>query len=166
MFNHREGLTGNIKYLLAAIRWIADGNGTATGTYIIGIVRQGFMASIPLVPLWPNCARRLRPVSFLGGSEEDAPGPLEDGGRDELRLFWLSRSSRSLRLSHNAWITNLHHLSYRRRAALIAVFYAWLTQDLLPKVNSGAVIVMDNATFHKRKDMLEAIENCGCIPEF
>jgi len=60
----------------------------------------------------------------------------------------------------------LHHLSYRRRAALIAVFYAWLTQNLLPKVNSGAVIVMDNATFHKRKDMLEAIENCGCIPEF
>ena len=46
------------------------------------------------------------------------------------------------------------------------VFYAWLTQDLLPKVNSGAVIVINNATFHKRKDMLEAVENCGCIPEF
>ena len=60
----------------------------------------------------------------------------------------------------------MHHLSYRRRAALTTVFYAWLTQDLLPKVNSGAVIVMDNATFHKRKDMLEATENCGCIPEF
>lgn len=46
------------------------------------------------------------------------------------------------------------------------VFYAWLTQDLLPKVDEGAVIVMDNATFHKRKDMLEAIEKAGCIPEF
>ena len=46
------------------------------------------------------------------------------------------------------------------------VFYAWLTQDLLPKVKSGAVIVMDNATFHKRSDMLEAITNAGCIPEF
>ena len=46
------------------------------------------------------------------------------------------------------------------------VFYAWLTQDLLPKVNSGAVIVMDNATFHKRNDMLEAIREAGCITEF
>ena len=46
------------------------------------------------------------------------------------------------------------------------VFYAWLTQDLLPKVNSGAVIVMDNATFHKRKDMLAAITQSGCIAEF
>jgi len=46
------------------------------------------------------------------------------------------------------------------------VFYAWLTQDLLPKVKTGAVIVMDNATFHKRNDMIEAIESRGCIPLF
>lgn len=46
------------------------------------------------------------------------------------------------------------------------VFYAWLTQDLLPKVKEGAVIVMDNATFHKRNDMLQAIKNSGCIAEF
>ncbi|MCL1123995.1 transposase [Shewanella surugensis] len=46
------------------------------------------------------------------------------------------------------------------------VFYAWLTQDLLPKVKTGAVIVMDNATFHKRSDMLEAITARGCIAEF
>jgi len=46
------------------------------------------------------------------------------------------------------------------------VFYAWLTQDLLPKVKEGAVIVMDNATFHKRSDMLQAIKNSGCIVEF
>ena len=46
------------------------------------------------------------------------------------------------------------------------VFYAWLTHDLLPKVNTEAVIVMDNATFHKPKNMLQAIRNCGCIPEF
>ena len=37
------------------------------------------------------------------------------------------------------------------------VFYAWLTQDLLPKVEVGTVIVMDNATFHKRSDMVEEI---------
>jgi transposase len=46
------------------------------------------------------------------------------------------------------------------------VFYTWLTQDLLPKVSKGAVIVMDNASFHKRNDMFEAIQNYGCIVEF
>ncbi|WP_444998609.1 IS630 family transposase [Aliikangiella sp. IMCC44359] len=43
------------------------------------------------------------------------------------------------------------------------VFHAWVTQDLLPKVPSNAVIVMDNASFHKRKDICEAIEKKGCI---
>lgn len=36
------------------------------------------------------------------------------------------------------------------------VFYAWLTQDLLPKVSKDAVVVMDNASFHKRDDMFDA----------
>jgi len=46
------------------------------------------------------------------------------------------------------------------------VFYAWLTEDLLPKAPPGSVIVMDNATFHKRNDMIQAIEKAGHIPEF
>ncbi len=46
------------------------------------------------------------------------------------------------------------------------IFYAWLTQDLLPKVKKGAVIVMDNATFYKRKDMIKAIQMAGCIIEY
>ena len=46
------------------------------------------------------------------------------------------------------------------------VFYAWLQKDLLPKVPKGAVIVMDNATFHKRSDILEAIKASGCSTEF
>ena len=46
------------------------------------------------------------------------------------------------------------------------VFYAWLTQDLLPKVPDGAVIVMDNASFHKRSDMIAAIKESHCIVEF
>ena len=46
------------------------------------------------------------------------------------------------------------------------VFYAWLTQDLLPKVPPNSIIVMDNASFHKRHDMLEAIEKHHCIVEF
>lgn len=41
------------------------------------------------------------------------------------------------------------------------VFYAWLTHDLLPKSPSNSVIIMDNATFHKRSDMIEAIEAAG-----
>lgn len=46
------------------------------------------------------------------------------------------------------------------------VFHAWITQDLLPKLPKGSVIVMDNASFHKRDDILESIKLAGCIPEF
>mgnify|MGYP005650200469 FL=1 len=46
------------------------------------------------------------------------------------------------------------------------VFYAWLMLDCLPKVKLEPVIVMDNATFHKRTDMIEAIERPGCVVEF
>jgi len=46
------------------------------------------------------------------------------------------------------------------------VFYAWLTQDLLPKTPPASVVVMDNATFHKREDMKEAIGKQGHILEY
>ena len=46
------------------------------------------------------------------------------------------------------------------------VFHAWLTQDLLPKISKPSVIVMDNASFHKRTDMIDAIKERGCIAEF
>ena len=46
------------------------------------------------------------------------------------------------------------------------VFYAWLTQDLLPKVPTNSVIVMDNASFHKREDILDDIRNQVIILEF
>lgn len=38
------------------------------------------------------------------------------------------------------------------------VFYAWLTKDLIPKLPEQSVLVMDNARFHKRKDMKDVIE--------
>ena len=41
------------------------------------------------------------------------------------------------------------------------VFYQWTTQDLLPKLPAESVVVMDNATFHKRKDIKEAISSAG-----
>ena len=41
------------------------------------------------------------------------------------------------------------------------VFTAWLKQDLIPKLPPNAVLVMDNATFHKRSDTLDAIKDAG-----
>ena len=46
------------------------------------------------------------------------------------------------------------------------VFYAWITLDLLPKLPRNSVIVMDNAAFHKRQDIQEAIEKQGCLIEW
>ncbi|WP_439153543.1 transposase [Xenorhabdus littoralis] len=46
------------------------------------------------------------------------------------------------------------------------VFHAWMTQDLLPKLPSRAVIVMDNASFHKRNDMIKARADHGCQLEW
>ena len=46
------------------------------------------------------------------------------------------------------------------------IFYAWITKALLPKLPKGAVIIMDNASFHKRFDILEAIKKSEYILEF
>ncbi|MEA9445615.1 IS630 family transposase [Candidatus Fukatsuia symbiotica] len=41
------------------------------------------------------------------------------------------------------------------------VFYAWVTQRLLPTLPPHCVIVMDNASFHKRLDIQQAISKAG-----
>lgn len=46
------------------------------------------------------------------------------------------------------------------------VFLAWLRQDLLPKLPADCVIVMDNASFHRRQDILEAISEAEQTLEF
>lgn len=46
------------------------------------------------------------------------------------------------------------------------VFCSWIVQDLLPKLPAASVIAMDNATFHKRKDIGEAIAKAGHTLEF
>lgn len=46
------------------------------------------------------------------------------------------------------------------------VFFAWVTNDLLPKLSKNYVIVMDNATFHKRLDIQKAIRDAGHILEY
>jgi transposase len=42
-------------------------------------------------------------------------------------------------------------------------FTEWLIQDLLPKLPAKCVIILDNASFHKGKDMLKAVEEAGHI---
>jgi len=46
------------------------------------------------------------------------------------------------------------------------VFYAWVIEALLPKCPANAVIVLDNATFHKRKDIQAAIRDAGHLLEY
>lgn len=46
------------------------------------------------------------------------------------------------------------------------VFHAWVEQALLPNLPEQAVIVMDNASFHKRSDTQEAIKQSGCVLEW
>ena len=46
------------------------------------------------------------------------------------------------------------------------VFFAWVTQDLLPKLPENAVVVMDNASFHKRSDIQRAILEAGHVLEY
>jgi transposase len=41
------------------------------------------------------------------------------------------------------------------------IFSIWVTQDLLPKLPHNSILIMDNATFHKGKNMKEAIKEAG-----
>jgi len=41
------------------------------------------------------------------------------------------------------------------------IFTAWVRQDLLSQLPKNAVIVMDNATFHKRDDTQDMIRKAG-----
>ena len=46
------------------------------------------------------------------------------------------------------------------------VFHAWTVQDLLPKLPTQAVIVMDNAAFHKRQDTQQVLREAGHTIEY
>ncbi|ACQ68702.1 transposase [Candidatus Williamhamiltonella defendens] len=46
------------------------------------------------------------------------------------------------------------------------VFYAWVTQELLPALPHPGVIIMDNASFHKREDIQRAIIKAGHLMEY
>jgi transposase len=44
------------------------------------------------------------------------------------------------------------------------IFTAWVRRYLLPKLPEKVVIVMDNATFHKRRDTQDLIRKAGHTP--
>jgi len=46
------------------------------------------------------------------------------------------------------------------------VFHGWVTKELLPCLGQKTVIVMDNATFHKRDDTQQAIVQAGHTLEY
>ena len=46
------------------------------------------------------------------------------------------------------------------------ILYQWTVQSLLLKLPPASVIVMDNATFHKRADIRDAISNDGHTLDF
>ena len=45
-------------------------------------------------------------------------------------------------------------------------FSVWIQEDLLPKLPSESILVMDNASFHKSKNMQEGIKAAGHILEY
>jgi transposase len=46
------------------------------------------------------------------------------------------------------------------------VFYTWIMQDLLPQLPEKSVIIMDNASFHKRLDIQNSICHAGHVLRF
>lgn len=47
-----------------------------------------------------------------------------------------------------------------------AVFLTWVKTSLLPSAPAQSVIVLDGAPFHKRSDIIEALETAGHSVEF
>ena len=41
------------------------------------------------------------------------------------------------------------------------MFETWLEKSLLPQLKAGDIIVIDNATFHKGRNILEIVHNAG-----
>ena len=46
------------------------------------------------------------------------------------------------------------------------IFYNWTKHELLPKIPKKSVIVMDNAKFHKRQDIVDIINQKEMILEY
>ena len=44
-----------------------------------------------------------------------------------------------------------------------SLFEFWFSNQLLPSLKKGTVIVMDNASFHSKKRLISVAQNAGCI---
>lgn len=42
------------------------------------------------------------------------------------------------------------------------LFNAWLEQILVPQLQPGQIVILDNASFHKSKKSVEIIQQAGC----
>ena len=42
------------------------------------------------------------------------------------------------------------------------LFDAWLSLSLIPQLEPGDIIIVDNATFHKGENIKEMVESAGC----
>ena len=47
-----------------------------------------------------------------------------------------------------------------------SVFEQWLSQELLPVLQAGQTVILDNATFHKSGNIRELIESVKCQLEY
>lgn len=43
-----------------------------------------------------------------------------------------------------------------------SLFESWFSDQLLPSLEKGTVIIMDNASFHSKKRLISAAQNAGC----
>lgn len=57
--------------------------------------------------------------------------------------------------------TSLLTISLFETTINTAVFNAWVEKDLIPKLPPSSVVIMDNASFHKGKDMKKALKEAG-----
>ena len=46
------------------------------------------------------------------------------------------------------------------------IFHRWMVNDLIPKLPDNTVVVMDNASFHKRQDTQEVLRQKGHTLEY
>lgn len=52
-------------------------------------------------------------------------------------------------------------VSLIQRTVNTVVFNKWIIEKLIPELPKHSVVIMDNATFHKGKDMVKALEDAG-----
>ena len=79
----------------------------------------------------------------------------------EKRLCWYWRNPTDL----SSWHIDETYLNIKVGlydcSVNTSVFESWVEQDLLPKLKSTSVLIMDNTTFHKAKKLIELIKSAG-----